>query len=197
MAAHVAALRPFPKDSPLKRRDAGRRQVRIGPRLETVERVAHEIRRCQILGDHHVPVAARNAAPEMQEPARDHQDDRAARSGKDLFLAGGEQRADLIVRDPEVAARGPVPQLPGHAFAHIRRQNGKRPRFGVDIRDEQEDLELPGVVEIAMVKLTGVEGFVGGKEEAVPSCDAAGIVNELRKASPDAPGYRAHLKPML
>src|SRR5688500_13640702 len=41
------------------------------------------------------------------------------------------------------------------------------------------------------------EGFVGGKEAAVPSCDAAGIINELRKASPDAPGYRAHRKPML
>jgi hypothetical protein len=41
------------------------------------------------------------------------------------------------------------------------------------------------------------EGFVGWEEAAVPSCDAARIVNELRKASPDAPGYRAHLKPML
>lgn len=41
------------------------------------------------------------------------------------------------------------------------------------------------------------EGFVGRKEATVSSCDAAGIVNELRKASPDAPGYRAHLKPML
>jgi hypothetical protein len=41
------------------------------------------------------------------------------------------------------------------------------------------------------------KGFVGRKEAAVPSCDAAGIVNELRKASPDAPGYRAHRKPML
>jgi len=33
------------------------------------------------------------------------------------------------------------------------------------------------------------EGFVGWKEAAVSSCDAAGIVNELRKASPDAPGH--------
>lgn len=41
------------------------------------------------------------------------------------------------------------------------------------------------------------EGLVGRKEAAVPACGAAGIVNELRKASPDAPGYRAHLKPML
>jgi hypothetical protein len=41
------------------------------------------------------------------------------------------------------------------------------------------------------------EGFVGRQEAAVPSCDTAGIVNELCKASPDAPGYRAHLKPML
>jgi len=41
------------------------------------------------------------------------------------------------------------------------------------------------------------EGLVGRKEAAVSSCDAAGIVNELRKASPDTSGYRAHLKPML
>lgn len=41
------------------------------------------------------------------------------------------------------------------------------------------------------------EGFVGRQEAAVPSCDAARILNELRNASPDAPGYCAHLKPML
>src|SRR5687768_2925151 len=41
------------------------------------------------------------------------------------------------------------------------------------------------------------KGFVGWKEAAVPACDAAGILKELRKASPDAPGYCAHLKPML
>jgi hypothetical protein len=96
----------------------------------------------------------------------------------ELTASGNERRS---------RCHGPRWQDPeSHLVGYVRR----RGRGGDGRNEAAKSLSPANQDEIR-------EGFVGWKEAAVPSCDAAGIVNELRKASPDASGYRAHRKPML